>query len=140
MRLFAYLLVRQPFGNKREIRFVSLGEIKAAFLRLRLRLVVLLVRMCWLNDFLRTILPLAVNLNRLAAPRCVFILGIPNSLPTVCSSTRVDSNYERANSLLAGLSLFRAGNTRQDDVHLVALHAWPCFGHRDAIEVINKPI
>ena len=120
----AYLLVRQPYGNKRETRRVSLGEIKAAFLRLRLRLVVLLVRMCCFSDFLRTILPLPVNLNRLAAPRCVFILGIPNSLPTVCSSTQVDLNCERASFLLAGLPRFHAGDTRQDNVHLVALHAW----------------
>src|SRR6266853_4361932 len=42
----------------------------------RLRLVVLLFRMCCLNALLRKNFPLLVRLKRLAAPRCVFSFGI----------------------------------------------------------------
>src|SRR4030095_8050683 len=42
----------------------------------RLRLVVLLLRMCCLNALLRRNFPVFVRLKRLAAPRCVFSFGI----------------------------------------------------------------
>ena len=55
---------------------MSAAEIRADLRSPRFRFVVLLVRMCRLSEWFLLILPLAVSLNRFAAPRCVFIFGI----------------------------------------------------------------
>ena len=43
--------------------------------------------MCCFNDRLRTIFPLAVSLNRFAAPRWVFIFGIYPPCPFFVPAT-----------------------------------------------------
>jgi len=56
--------------------FLSAFEISVPFLSLRLRDLLFLVKMCALYALLRLTFPLAVFLNRFAAPRFVFIFGI----------------------------------------------------------------
>jgi len=56
--------------------FASAGDTTIVPRSFRFRLRVLLVRMCRLNAFARTIFPDAVFLKRFAAPRCVFSFGI----------------------------------------------------------------
>src|SRR5436190_22978481 len=63
-------------GNIRRNCAVSAFDVTTVPFNPRLRLRVLLVRMWRLNALLRINFPEAVFLNRLAAPRCVFNLGI----------------------------------------------------------------
>src|SRR5262245_21406866 len=90
--------------------------------RWRLRLRVLLVRMCDLNAFARMILPAPVFLNRLAAPRCDFSFGM---------------------ALLGCGFLFRGGllahPLRQNRVHLVAFLPRRGLGDRHLGQVVDEP-
>src|SRR5690606_23246451 len=67
---------RQALPRIRRTRFSSASDTYAFPRRWRFRLVVLSNKMCRRPDRLRLILPPPVSLNRLAAERFVFILGI----------------------------------------------------------------
>src|SRR4029077_16789185 len=64
------------YGSIRASFGVSTAATVVVPRRARLRLVVLLLRMCCLNALLRRNFPFFVRLKRLAAPRCVFSFGI----------------------------------------------------------------
>ncbi len=61
--------------------FSKAGETTVLLRRLRLRLVVFLVRMWLVSEWWRRIFPVALTLNRLAAPRWVFCFGNGVLLP-----------------------------------------------------------
>lgn len=56
--------------------YVSDFDTREAWVRLRLRFVVFLVRMWLLKAFFLLIFPVPVNLNLFFAPECVFVFGI----------------------------------------------------------------
>src|SRR6184192_4116573 len=92
---------------------VSWGDTRVVPFNLRLRLRSLLVRMCALNALPRLNLPVAVFLNRLAAPRWLFSFG----MVLVPSLSFADFRLRLTRRLLA------ADFLRQDRVHLVAFLA-----------------
>src|SRR5262245_17129457 len=100
--------------------------------------------MCCLNALLRTNLPVPVFLNRLAAPRCVFNLGmmlyfylLPSTFYLLPSAFLLLAFFFRLFALRRWP--LRASFLRQDRVHLVAFLSRRGFGRRYVAEIVDQP-
>ena len=118
---------------------MSAAEIRADLRSPRFRLVDLLVRMCRRNEWPLLIFPLAVSLNRFAAPRCVFIFGMSNFLSRSIQPAAPDRG-RRCVASSARLLFFCASDTGQDDVHLVAHHAGARLRRGNPVQVVHEPL
>src|SRR5436190_15221637 len=129
-------VIRHLYGSMRASFGVSTAATVVVPRSPRLRLVVLLLRMCCLNALPRRNFPFFVRLKRFAAPRCVFSFGISFRSANAARSLFLHGRRSR-DRFRPPAALWLAG---EDRVHLVTFHPRHRFRDGHVAQFVDEPL